>query len=275
MDIKIKLLISKFKNNSYFKDLEDYILDRANEGKLDYDKLKYLYNNLYKSHSEFIKQNIYPVGEFLSEGYSFEECNKIAELLEDATGKTVFCYNEKEKGDRFNKLFVDLKFSFDTYSNFIKSGNNKEEAFEKLKSELELTPLKLREIIVNLNSGKYIYQSEMEDYCKYINNEMEKLRTNFKENTIKDEILSKIFKNDNPKDRFQSITVAGVVLGGIDLRNLQRENNNLTGEKEEYPYTEEQIKMIDLYEKYESVMEKVEKELEQQYTEDEDELDLE
>ena len=41
MDIKTKLLASKFKNNSYFKDLEDYISDRISEGKLDYEKLKY------------------------------------------------------------------------------------------------------------------------------------------------------------------------------------------------------------------------------------------
>ena len=70
MDIKTKILVSKFKNNSYFVDLEDYISERVNEEKIDYKKLKYLYDNLYKGHSEFIKQNIYPVGEFLSAGYS-------------------------------------------------------------------------------------------------------------------------------------------------------------------------------------------------------------
>lgn len=90
MDIKTKVLVSKFKNVSYFTDLEDYISDRVNENKLNYDKLKYLYDNLYKGRSEFIKQNIYPVGEFLSNGYSFEECEKITDLLDDATGKTIF-----------------------------------------------------------------------------------------------------------------------------------------------------------------------------------------
>ena len=58
MDIKTKLLVSRFKNVSYFKDIEDYISDRVNENKLDYDKLKYLYNNLYRGRSEFIIQNI-------------------------------------------------------------------------------------------------------------------------------------------------------------------------------------------------------------------------
>lgn len=33
VDIKIKLLASKFKNISYFQDIEDYISDRINEKK--------------------------------------------------------------------------------------------------------------------------------------------------------------------------------------------------------------------------------------------------
>jgi len=265
LDIKTKILVNKFKNISYFKDLEDYISDRVNENKLDYDKLKYLYDNLYKGRSEFIKQNIYPVGEFLSSGYSFEECEKITDLLEDATGKTIFFYEKKEQGHRFNKLFVDLKFSFDKYNEFIKCGNSKDIAFEKLKFELDNTPLKLREIIVTLSSNKYIYHSEMESYCKYINDEMEKLRNDFREDTSKDEKLLKHFENDNPKNRFQSIRVAGTILAGIDLRNLQRENNNLTGAKEEYPYNDKQLKMIDLFNRLENTMEKAEQYIELNY----------
>lgn len=270
MDIKTKVLVSKFRNISYFKDLEDYISDRVNENKLDYDKLKYLYNNLYKGRSEFIKQNIYPVGEFLSNGYSFKECEKITDLLEDATGKTVFFYDKKEQGYRFNKLFVDLKFSFDTYNEFIKCGNSKEIAFKKLKFELENTPLKLREVIVDLGSDKYIYRSEIESYYKYLNDEMEKLRNDFREDTSKDEKLLKYFENDNPKNRFQSIRVAGTILGGIDLRNLQRENNNLTGAKEKYPYNEKQLKMIDLFNRLENTMEKVEQYVELNYDQEND-----
>ena len=40
MDIKTKILVSKFKNNSYFVDLEDYISERVNEEKLDYSELR-------------------------------------------------------------------------------------------------------------------------------------------------------------------------------------------------------------------------------------------
>lgn len=273
MDIKTKLLASKFKNNSYFKDLEDYISDRISDGKLDYEKLKYLYDNLYKDHSEFIKQNIYPVGEFLSAGYSFEECERIADLLEDATGKTIFCYEKNEQGYRFNKLFSDLKFCFDNYDECIKSGNDKKTALEETKLELDITPSRLREIIVDLSKDRYIYQSEMEEYCKYIDSEMDKLRNEFRENTSQDEELVKHFENDNPKDRYQNIVVAGVILAGIDVRNLQRENNNLDGEKEEYPYNKEQIKMIDLYDIFENTLQKAEQYMEINY-EQEDNMEI-
>ena len=270
MDIKTKVLLSKFRNISYFKDLEDYISDRVNENKLDYDKLKYLYDNLYKGRSEFIKQNIYPVGEFLSSGYSFKECEKITDLLDDATGKSIFCYDKKEQGYKFNKLFVDLKFCFDRYNEFIQAGNNKDIAFEKLKFELSITPLRLREIIVDLQSGKYIYNSEMESYYNYMNNEMDKLRDSFIENTSKDEKLLKHFKNNITKDRFQSIKVAGAILGGIDLRNLQRENNKLEGIIEEYPYNDEQIKMINTYKRFENTIEKAEQYIELNYNQEDD-----
>ena len=64
---------------------------------------------------------------------------------------------------------------------------------------------------------------------------MEKLRNAFREDTSKDEKLLKHFENDNPKNRFQSIRVAGTILGGIDLRNLQRENNNFNWYKRRIP----------------------------------------
>jgi len=258
VDIKTKLLVSKFKNVSYFGNLESYILERVNENKLDYNKLKYLYDNLYNGYSEFIKQNIYPVGEFLSEGYSFEECEKLTDLLEDATGKTVFCYDKKEQGYRFNKLFADLKYSFDRYDEFIKSGCSKDIAFEKTKEESSSTPRMLKNYIVILEDGKYLYNSEMQDCFQYLTEEMKKLENDFKNSTSKDTKLQKYFENDIPSDRYKNIRIAGAILGGIDLRNLQRENNNLDGEIEEYPYSEEQIKMIDLYTKFENTMKKAE-----------------
>ena len=135
----------------------------------------------------------------------------------------------------------------------------------KTKFELDVTPVRLREIITELSSGKYIYHSEMEDNFKYLNSEMDKLRNEFRENTSQDKQLTKHFENDNPKDRYQSIVVAGAILGGIDVRNLQRENNKLDGEKEEYPYNKEQIKMINAYKNFESTIQKAEQYVELNY----------
>lgn len=105
----------------------------------------------------------------------------------------------------------------------------------------------------------------MEDNFKYLNSEMDKLRNEFRENTSQDKQLSKYFENDNPKDRYQSIVVVGAILGGIDVRNLQRENNKLDGEKEGYPYNKEQIKMINVYKKLENTIQKAEQYVELNY----------
>ena len=105
---------------------------------------------------------------------------------------------------------------------------------------------------------------------EYLENEkeLESLRTEFKENTIKDKELLEHFKNDNPPYRFTSIIVAGSILAGIEVRNIQREAGNLEGEKEEFPYTEEQIKMIDRYNELEKRQEDLEREYEQSEEED-------
>ena len=105
---------------------------------------------------------------------------------------------------------------------------------------------------------------------EYLENEkeLESLRTEFKENTIKDKELLEHFKNDNPPYRFTNILVAGSILAGIEVRNIQREAVNLKGEKEEFPYTEEQTKMIDRYNELEKRQEDLEREYEQSEEED-------
>lgn len=52
--------------------------------------------------------------------------------------------------------------------------------------------------------------------------------------------------------------VAGTILGGIQLRNLWRENGKLDGEKEEFPYNEKQIQMIDKYDRLQETLDKLE-----------------
>ena len=87
---------------------------------------------------------------------------------------------------------------------------------------------------------------------------MKKLRFEFEQDASADEKLVEHFKNDEPKDRFKNIIVAGTILGGIQLRNIWRENGKLDGEKEEFPYSEKQIQMIDKYNRLQKTLDKLE-----------------
>ena len=145
MDLKTKLLLSQMKDNDYFRNLNSYLTEMVKEEKLTYDNLKYLYNKLYKNKSLFIKQNIFPVGQFLIKGYSIQEAEKVAELLPDANGLTIFCYDKKEKGDVYNKLFRDLEFVYMKYDYYKNIYGNETKAYELLKKELEKTTIKQRE----------------------------------------------------------------------------------------------------------------------------------
>ncbi len=87
---------------------------------------------------------------------------------------------------------------------------------------------------------------------------MKILREEFRRNTITDKQLLEYFKEDDPQDRFSSIMVAGSTLGGIQLRNIWRENGNLDGEKEEFPYNEKQIEMIHKYNRLQKTLDKLE-----------------
>ena len=57
-------------------------------------------------------------------------------------------------------------------------------------------------------------------------------------------------RNQNLKDkdnRFFNIQFASVYVAGIELRNLQRQNNNLDGDFEIIPYTKKELSLIDEY----------------------------
>ena len=144
MDFRTFSIAKKFRNNNYFTDLEDYIYERVKENKLSYNDLKYLYKNLYRGHSLYVKQNIYPVGEFLSKGFSTAEAEKIAKLLPDAKKYTVFCYDEKECGYTYNKLFRDLQYAYFKYERIYNNCKSEDETFEKVKRLIEKTDVKAR-----------------------------------------------------------------------------------------------------------------------------------
>lgn len=174
------ILANKFKSNSYAKDLREYIMENVLNGKLNYDNLKYIYDNLYKRQTLFIKQNIYPVCEFLKEGYSFSECETLASLLVDAKDLTIFCYDKNDKGKLYNKLFHDLSFVYENYDKYIKSGYDSEIAVSKIKDLLKITNYEERMLEGIISKERFLTHTEEEHYLRYLNDEIAKARKQIK-----------------------------------------------------------------------------------------------
>lgn len=173
-------LANKFKNNLYAKDLREYIRENVLNETLNYDNLKYIYDNLYKNQSQFLRQNIYPVCEFLKKGYSFSECESLANLLPDAKNLTVFCYDKDDVGKIYNKLFYDLTFVYENYDKYISLGNDIETSLSKIKHLLEITNYKERMLEGYISNERFLTHTEKEDYLKYLKNEIIKTKKEIK-----------------------------------------------------------------------------------------------
>lgn len=117
--------------------------------------------------------------------------------------------------------------------------------------------IELKKIEAQIERQELNTRKKLEEAYDTIDKKMKKLRYEFEQDTGADEKLVEHFKDDDPKDRFKSIMIAGTILGGIQLRNLWRENGKLDGEKEEIPYNEKQIKMIDKYNRLEETLDKL------------------
>lgn len=188
MDIRSKALLTLFRNNNYFIDLHEYLKERVKENKLDYKSLLYIYNKLYLGRTLYVKQNIYPVAEFLSKGYSIDELALISNLLPDACKYTIFS-EEKDKGYVYNKIFSDLEWSFENYNEYIKEDNiSKEEAFVLTKKEIELTNVKQREVEILMKNHpdelftntKYLWKgNDLVDYYMELVNDKKKIEQEF------------------------------------------------------------------------------------------------
>ena len=272
MDIKTKMVLGLFNNNSYFKNLKEYLTEKMENKELSFQNLKYLYAKMYIGKSEFIKQNIYPVSEFLIKGYSAQEAEKIAELLPDAHKLTIFCYAEKEEGHIYNKLFCDLQFAYNIYDKYRNIGSTKERAFDIVAKEIQNTDKRQREGEAKIHESKFDLDATREFYDDILD-KIDKLSEEFKNITLKDDKLKEHFKNTSSEETYFNIMVASSILGGIDLRNLQRENDKIDGEKEIYPYTNEQIKMIDKYSRLQETVDIIEQYAEQNFSE-EDEMEI-
>ena len=105
-----------------------------------------------------------------------------------------------------------------------------------------------------------IYESPniVSESYEYLIQEKNKLDNNFKEKT-------------RNKGLEESLLFASAKIGGIALRNLQRENNNLDGDIEEYPYTKEELEMIDKFSEITEKQEILEEYVELNYSEEDEE----
>lgn len=105
-----------------------------------------------------------------------------------------------------------------------------------------------------------IYESPniVSESYEYLIQEKNKLDNDFKVRT----------KN---KGLEESLLFASAKIGGIALRNLQRENNNLDGDIEEYPYTKEELEMIDKFSEITEKQEILEEYAELNYSEEDEE----
>lgn len=161
-------------------------------------------------------------------------------------------YNTPEKYIIVTNFNIETK-SWDFGSYFENFQDALEEFTERVLSNkhLKSSKQKITEELYDLSSRvtELAHQTDNVVVNEYLKNEkeMQTLRNEFKQNTLNDKKLLEHFKNDKPTDRFSDIKVASSILGGIDLRNFQRELGNLDGEEEQFPYNEEQIKMIDRY----------------------------
>lgn len=181
-------------------------------------------------------------------------------------------YNTPEKYIIATNFNIETK-SWDFGSYFENFQDALEEFTERVLSNkhLKSSKQKITEELYDLSSRvtELAHQTDNVVVNEYLKNEkeMQTLKNEFKQSTLNDKKLLEHFKNDKLTDRFSDIMVAGTILGGINLRNLQRDLGNLDGEEEQFPYNEEQIKMIDRYIELENRQEELsnssEKEMEQ------------
>ncbi len=176
-------------------------------------------------------------------------------------------YNTPEKYIIVTNFNIETK-SWDFGSYFENFQDALEEFTERVLSNkhLKSSKQKITEELYDLSSRvtELAHQTDNVVVNEYLKNEkeMQTLINEFKQSTLNDKKLLEHFKNDKPTDRFSDIKVASSILGGIDLRNFQRELGNLDGEEEQFPYNEEQIKMIDRYVELEHRQEELDNDIE-------------
>lgn len=187
----------------------------------------------------------------------------LLERINDVPDKYIIATNfdiETKSWD-FGSYYYSFQDAIEEFTERVLSNRN-------IKSSIQKTTEELYDLSSQIS--QMAHKTDRVALNEFLENEkeMNRLKFEFKQNTINDKKLQEHFKNNNQVDRFSDIMIAGTILGGIELRNEQRKNNNLKGKKEEFPYTEEQIKMIDRYYELERKQEKLSNQIEENIEED-------
>lgn len=192
------------------------------------DKIPY-YNYYFEGMSNF-----YDISNDEKIGRTMAEVNGVYDILEKNKVEDFFDF--ERYGEQFSYNYELLENGYIEYT---------DEVNKNLYSDEEIE-LRIKSI---LKEEKII-------------NKMKLISEKFKYDTKNNEDLQKVFKDTRNKDVYYHIKVAGAILAGIDVRNLQRENGNLEGELEHSPFSKEQEKMIEEYTKLQNELEKEQQEME-------------
>lgn len=148
------------------------------------------------------------------------------------------------------------------------------------KNMVLLYPSILLEYIDNLEKS-ITYNEEQGNVIKKAQKQLEKWIAIYEGDTIQeiyDYLIQEKNKLDNDfkeitrsKGLGESLLVASAKIGGIAVRNLQRENNNLDGNMEEYPYIKEELDMIDKFKELNKKIDILDEYMELNYTEEDEE----
>lgn len=151
------------------------------------------------------------------------------------------------------------------------------------KNMILLYPIILLEYVDNIEKS-ITCNEEQGNIIKKAQNQLEKWISMYESPKIVSECYEYLIKERNKFDNDfkertrnkgseESLLFASAKIGGIAVRNLQRENNNLDGNIEEYPYTKEELDMIDKFKEINKKIDALNEYMELNYTE-EDEADI-
>lgn len=192
--------------------------------------------------------------------------------------------NDKRVSEIINEILKkEMNITMEKITQFEKlnkeiTGTNLEMDYKNM---ILLYPTILLEYVDNVEKN-ITYNEEQGNIIKEAQKQLEKWICIYESPNIVSESYENLIQEKNKLDNDfkertrskgleESLLLASAKIGGIALRNLQRENNNLDGDIEEYPYTKEELEMIDKFSEITEKMEILEEYAELNYSEEDEE----